>query len=83
MRFMPLLACALLLQGCAAKIVETVVEAPFKVAGAAVDAVTTTQKEADLKRGREIRKAEERDAKARKKAEKKARKDAKRSSFSD
>jgi TolA-binding protein len=55
---------ALLLSGCTAMDVVTL---PVKVAktgvdaaGAAVDAVTTSQSEADQKRGREIRKREER-----------------------
>ncbi len=83
MRSLALFICAFALQGCAAKLVETVVEAPFKVAGAAVDAVTTTQKEADLKRGRAMRKAEEREAKAQKKANKQAKKDEKRAAADD
>ncbi len=36
-----------------------VVTLPVKVASAGVDAVTTSQAEADQKRGRELRKAEE------------------------
>jgi len=36
-----------------------VVTLPVKVASAGVDAVTTTQAEADQKRGRELRKEEE------------------------
>ena len=52
------------------------VTAPFKVAGAVIDATTTSQSEADEKRGREMRKAEERQRKADKKAAKEARKHA-------
>lgn len=63
---------ALLLGGCVSTAVA-VVKAPFQVAGAAVDAVTTSQEEADRNRGREIRKQEEREAKERRKAEKRAR----------
>lgn len=48
------------LSGCVASTVASVVTAPVKVAGAAVDAVTTSQSEADEKRGRELRKREER-----------------------
>jgi hypothetical protein len=53
----------LLLGGCivgtVAKTAVDVVSIPVKVASAGVDAVTTSQSEADEKRGREIRKAEE------------------------
>lgn len=66
------LASALLLSGCVGRVVKTVVTAPIKAAGAVVDATTTSQEEADRNRGREIRKEEERDAKARKEAEEEA-----------
>jgi hypothetical protein len=72
-----LLILALALQGCVGRAISTVVKAPFQIAGAAVDAVTTTQKESDLKRGRAARKQEERDAKDQKKADKEARRAAK------
>jgi hypothetical protein len=60
----PLLAALpLLLSGCivgtVAKTAVDVVTLPVKVASAGVDAVTTTQAEADQKRGRELRKEEE------------------------
>ncbi len=56
-----LLACAALaLQGCVAKAVVDVVTLPVRAVGAGVDAVTTSQSEADEKRGREIRKRDER-----------------------
>ena len=51
---------ALLLSGCLAKAALDVATLPVKVASAGVDAVTTSQSEADQKRGREIRKREER-----------------------
>ncbi len=53
----PLLA----LTGCytVAKTAVDVVTLPVKVAGAGIDAATTSQSEADEKRGRELRKAEE------------------------
>jgi hypothetical protein len=51
---------ALLLSGCLAKTALDVVTAPVKVAGKAVDMATTSQSEADEKRGRELRKREER-----------------------
>ncbi|MBW0145839.1 hypothetical protein [Sphingomicrobium clamense] len=63
---LPLLACSL--SGClVSKVAETAVDVatiPVKVAGEAVDAVTVSQAEADQKRGKELRKAEERHAKA-------------------
>lgn len=55
-----LLPFALMLQGCLAKTVLDVATAPVKVAGGAVDLATTSQSEADEKRGRELRKQEER-----------------------
>jgi hypothetical protein len=45
--------------GTVAKTAVDVVTLPVKVASAGVDAATTSQAEADQKRGREIRKAEE------------------------
>ncbi len=59
------------------KIAASVVTAPFKVVGGTVDMLTTSQKEADLKRGRALRKQEEREKKYAKKAKKQAKKDAK------
>lgn len=59
-----ILALPLLLSGCivntVAKTAVGVATLPFKVAGAAVDAATTSQAEADQNRGRKIRKEEER-----------------------
>lgn len=51
---------AVALQGCVAKAVVGVVTLPVRAVGAGVDAVTTSQSEADEKRGRELRKREER-----------------------
>ena len=48
-----------LLSGCLGTVAD-VVTAPVKVAGKAVDLATTSQSEADEKRGREIRRREER-----------------------
>lgn len=62
--------------GCVATAVAgaavAVVKAPFQVAGAGVDAMTTSQEEADRNRGREARKAEEKAAKEAKKAKRQA-----------
>lgn len=50
---------ALALQGCLAKTAISAVTLPVKVASSAVDVATTSQSEADQKRGREIRQREE------------------------
>ncbi len=47
------------LGGCLAKTAFDVATAPVRVAGKAVDLATTSQSEADEKRGRELRKREE------------------------
>ena len=55
-----LLLAALLLSGCTvARTAVDVATIPVKVVSSGVDAATTSQSEADEKRGREIRKAEE------------------------
>jgi hypothetical protein len=63
MRALPVLLVAAALSGCVVGIVAQtavdVVTLPVKVASAGVDAATTSQAEADQKRGRELRKAEE------------------------
>ena len=51
---------ACMLQGCLAKTAVDVVTLPVKVASSGVDLATTSQAEADQKRGREIRQREER-----------------------
>ena len=51
---------AFALQGCLARTALDVVTLPVKVASAGVDAATTSQSEADDKRGRELRRAEAR-----------------------
>lgn len=51
---------ALALQGCLAKAAVGVVTAPVRVVSKSVDLATTSQSEADEKRGREIREYEER-----------------------
>jgi uncharacterized lipoprotein YajG len=56
-----LLALPVLLSGCLARTAVDIVTLPVKVASAGVDAVTTSQSEADQRRGREIREAEERE----------------------
>jgi hypothetical protein len=55
-----LLSAAALLQGCLARTAVDVVTAPVKIVSKGVDAVTTSQSEADEKRGRALRQREER-----------------------
>ena len=56
------LACVpmILLSGCVTSIVKEVVTAPIKVVSKTADVLTTSRSEADQKRGRDIRKQEER-----------------------
>ncbi|WP_260483295.1 hypothetical protein [Sphingomicrobium flavum] len=74
MRIFALLLLAPLTSGCVvAQVAETAVDVatlPVKVVSSGVDAVTTSQSEADEKRGREMRKAEEAHGKALRKWEK-------------
>ncbi len=53
------MAAGLALSGCVARAAASIVTAPIKVASKAVDLATTSQSEADEKRGRELRKREE------------------------
>ncbi|HEY6049479.1 MAG TPA: hypothetical protein VIV07_10600 [Sphingomicrobium sp.] len=73
-----LAALPLLLGGCVvetvAKTAVDVVSIPVKVVSAGVDAVTTSQAEADQKRGRELRKEEEQRGKLIRLAEERCRK---------
>jgi len=76
MRILLVVPILIVASGCVSA-VKTVVTAPFKVGGAVIDAATTSQSEVDEKRGREMRKAEETEAKARHRAEKAEREHAK------
>lgn len=60
LRLLTIGAAALALQGCLAKTAVSAVTLPVKVASSGVDLATTSQSEADQKRGREIRQREER-----------------------
>ncbi|WP_066529406.1 hypothetical protein [Erythrobacter sp. CCH5-A1] len=60
LRILALICAALALQGCLAKAAVGVVTAPVRVVSKGADLATTSQSEADEKRGREIRKREER-----------------------
>lgn len=61
--FALLASIGLALPGCVAKTLVDVATLPVKVASKGVDLATTSQSEADQKRGREIRRREERLAK--------------------
>lgn len=73
-----LLSLTLLLSGCVVgTVAETAVDVatiPVKVVSAGVDAATTSQSEADEKRGRELRKAEEARGRAQRELEERCRK---------
>lgn len=60
MRIIFTLGACLLLQGCVASIVKDVVTAPVKIVSKTADVLTTSQSESDQKRGRALRKQEER-----------------------
>jgi len=49
----------ILLQGCVASVVSSVVTAPVKILSKTADVLTTSQSESDEKRGRDMRKREE------------------------
>lgn len=65
-----LAAAAMSLSGCLARTALDVATAPVRVASKAVDLATTSQSEADEKRGREIRQREERLGKLQREREK-------------
>ena len=73
MRFAVLLLLPLLLSGCVVgTVAETAVDVatlPVKVVSKSVDLATTSQSEADEKRGRELREAEEKAGRAAREAD--------------
>lgn len=60
MRCLLLLPLGFILSGCLARTAVDIATLPVRVVSAGVDAVTTSQAEADQRRGRELREAEER-----------------------
>lgn len=83
MRIILLAAASVTLSGCIARTAVDIVTLPVRAASAGVDAVTTSQSEADERRGREIRETEERegrDARRRERQERRAREQAERDS---
>jgi len=82
MRTILLLAAASALSGCIVRTAVDIVTLPVRAVGAGVDAVTTSQSEADERRGRQIREEEERlgrEARRRERAERRARERARQS----
>jgi hypothetical protein len=73
MRMLLLIAAPLLTGGCLARTAVDIVTLPVRAVGAGVDAVTTSQAEADQRRGREIREAEEREGREARRRERQAR----------
>ena len=76
MRILLLAPFAFLLQGCLAKTAFDIVTLPVSAVSAGVDAVTTSQAEADQHLGRQIREEEQRrgrEARERERAERRAR----------
>jgi hypothetical protein len=73
MRIILLAAASLMLGGCLARTAVDLVTLPVRAAGAGVDALTTSQAEADQRRGRELREAEEREGREARRREREAR----------
>lgn len=73
MRIILLAAASVMLSGCIARTAVDIVTLPVRAAGAGVDALTTSQAEADQRRGREIREAEEREGREARRREREAR----------
>ncbi len=69
MRWVVACGLGLSLSGCIAQTAASIVTLPVKVVSKTADVLTTSQSEADEKRGRAIRKQEEREAKERRRAE--------------
>ena len=75
MRMILLFATPFLLGGCIVRTAADIVTLPVKAASAGVDAVTTSQAEADQRRGREIREAEEREGREARRREREQRRE--------
>jgi len=76
MRALILLALPVALSGCIAKTALDVVTLPVRAVSAGVDAVTTSQSEADRARGRHLREEDERRGREARQAEERARREA-------
>jgi hypothetical protein len=73
MRFLLVAMPGLTLTGCIAQTAVDIVTLPVKVASKTVDVLTTSQSEADEKRGRELRLREECEGKEERRAKRKGR----------
>ena len=73
-RLLLLLPLPLMLGGCLVSAAKTIITAPIKAAEVVYDTATESQEEADIKRGRAARKAEEQAERDAKQAEKDRRK---------
>jgi len=73
MRMILLLTTPFLLGGCLARTAVDIVTLPVRAVSAGVDAMTTSQAEADQRRGRELRQAEEREGREARRREQEAR----------
>jgi len=76
MRALVLLALPVALSGCIARTAVDLVTLPVRVVSAGVDAVTTSQSEADRARGRQVREEDERRGREARQAEERARREA-------
>jgi len=83
MRMILLLSAPLLLGGCLARAAVDIVPLPVRAASAGVDALTTSQAEADQRRGREMREAEEREGREARRREREERRARERASQND
>ena len=75
MRMILLFAAPALLGGCIVRTAADIVTLPVKAVGAGVDALTTSQAEADQRRGRELREAEEREGREARRREREQRRE--------
>lgn len=73
----------LTLTGCIARTAVDIVTLPVKVVSAGVDAATTSQSEADERRGRELREAEERQGREARRREREAQRERERTEEQD
>jgi len=73
MRALFVLSFALLLPGCIAKTAVDIVTLPVRAVSAGVDALTTSQSEADQRRGRQLREEDERRGREARRAERRNR----------
>lgn len=83
MRILIVLALPILLSACLARTAVDIVTLPVKVVSAGVDAATTSQAEADQRRGRQLREEEERAGRDARRRERETRRQADRDAPAD